>query len=163
METNPVIPQKAATTAAPISAKREFENLIRDIRKIVARSRTFTGDQTQGLLTELETTFKSQRNTSYLGSFFQVSVPALASFIMFDKGASADAISQMLQISMKVGDVAQTVTGASSFDYQAKQQVINQALTQSNAFDQRMQSFLQTLDQALQLVRQQEMDQSNFR
>lgn len=164
METmNPVTSQKATTTAAPISAKREFEYLIRDIRKIVAHSRTFTGDQTQGLLTELESSFKSQKRTSYLGSALQFSIPAVAALIAADKGASVDAISQILQLSMKVGDVAQTVTGASAYDYQAKQGVINQALSQSNAFDQRMQSFLQTLDQALQLIRQQEMDQSNFR
>lgn len=163
METNPVIPQKTTTTSTPISAKREFENLIRDIRKIVAHSRTFTGDQSQELLAELESTFKSQRNTSYLGSALQFSIPALTVLISADKGVSIEAISKLLEISMQVGKVAETITGASAFDYQAKQQVISQALAQSNAFDQRMQSFLQTLDQALQLVRQQEMDQSNFR
>ena len=163
METNPVIPQKAATTAAPHSAKREFENLIRDIRKIVAHSRTFTGDQTQLFLTELESTFKSQRNWSYIGSTLQFSIPALAAFIAADKGFSAETFSQILQTTMKMGEVAQNVTGASNFDYQAKQKVIEQALGQSTSFDSRMQSFLQTLDQALQLIRQQEMDQSNFR
>ncbi len=163
METNPVTTQKAITTAAPISAKREFENLIRDIRKIVAHSRTFTGDQSQALLTELESTFTSQRNWSYIGSALQLSVPVLATLIAADKRNSAEIISQTLQASMKVGEVFQSLAGASTFDYQAKQQVIQQALTQSSAFDQRMQTFLQTLDQALQLIRQQEMDQSNFR
>src|SRR3990167_3631335 len=113
METNPVTTQKAITTAAPISAKREFENLIRDIRKIVAHSRTFTGDQSQALLTELESTFTSQRNWSYIGSALQLSVPVLATLIAADKRNSAEIISQTLQVSMKAGEAFQSMAGAS--------------------------------------------------
>ena len=158
---SPAAAREAAFSEKPISPKREFEQLIRSIRSIAAKTRVFSGDLIQELIKETESSASSQKLYSVFGTVAQLAAPV--AFALVALQSESKDIAQWFQSGTKVGDIAQTAFGATQFGYQANGQRIQQALSQYNTFDQRMQSIIQSIDSAQQRLQQQETEEASNR
>lgn len=150
------VPPAAKTEAAapaPISAKKEFELIIRSIRRIAASSRAFSGELIQALTNETKSLAETQERYSWAGSAAQVSIPIA---LLLWKGID-------LQIGTKFGEAGQAAFSSAQFGHQASSQRIQQALGNYNAFDQRMQSLMSTIDSMQQRLQQKEMEEASNR
>lgn len=148
----------------PVSAKKEFEHLVREIRTIAAKTRVFSGDLVQELLNETKVAANTQRNWSLAGSAAQVGIPLIAAAIWAaSSGSNPQIVENIFQIGSKAGDAAHGACNATQYGYQATNQKIQQTISHYNAFDQRMQSLVQTLDGAQQRMQQQALEEASNR
>jgi len=153
------VEQKSQNSQPPVSAKKQFERLIRDIRMIAANSRTFTGEMTKDLVNQFEDSSDKQKKWSNIGALIQFSVPLLAAFVAVDKRQD---VPFWMEVGNKVGNLGSTWASGPQLDHQVNGQRIGQAQGQLQAFDQRIQSFMQSIDQALQTLRQQEIENARM-
>lgn len=152
------IAQKDVEAPVKLTPKREFEKLIRDIRRIASNSRAFSGDLINELIKQTESSAKKQEAWSLFGSLIQIAIPVISAG-WAGSGQTPEEASQRFQMGAKIGDVFQSALGL-QYDYQANQQRVNQALSQYQSFESRMQSLIQNIDSAQQRVQQAEMDQA---
>ncbi len=159
---SPAASRDATIQAKPISSKKEFEKLIRDIRSIAAKTRVFSGDLVQELIKETNSSAESQKKWSLIGSGAQLA-SLVGAIGVLAKGGDAKETEQLLQMISKGGDFGQSACGAAQYGYQATSQKIQQALSHYNTFDQRMQSLVQSIDSAQQRLQQKEMEEASNR
>jgi hypothetical protein len=164
---SPAAMKEAASTVKPISQKKEFEQLIRSIRTIAANTRAFSGDLIFEINKQTDASANGQIKKGKWVAGSQLGLP-LAAFVAssalawFGKIELKD-VSSWMQAGSKAGDVIQGIFGLSQLSHQAESQRTQQALSQYNSFDSRMQSIIQSIDSAQQRLQQKEMEEASNR
>jgi hypothetical protein len=155
---SPAAQKELIAPEKPFSAKREFEQIIRSIRSIAAKSRMFSGELIEELVKQTQSSGNTQWRYTVGGAFAQlgitVAVFAAAQKTGFTKNKKLEQMLSALNIGTTCGNMAQSALSANQFSYQAEGQKIQQALTQYNTFDQRMQGLISNIDAAKQRVQQ---------
>lgn len=145
----------------PPSVKKEFEQLLRDIRRIAASSRAQAGDLIAELTKETQSVAKKQRNWTCGGTAGQALLPLVLPAIALACGSTLEGLQLTFRIGSKIGDGFNTVvSGAHQMDYQARTQQLQQSLGHYNAFDQRMASLEQSINTMKQQLAQKEMEEN---
>ena len=154
----PVTQNPEISQAKPASAKKEFMNLLRSIKGIVAKSRVFSSDFINASQVDMEGQGTKQQ---YIG-FFQAGAlvlgtmagPKLGSYVTKEFGGE--------KLGEKLGDILQLIPQAFGADIQSVQQRLQQNMTYQNTFEQRAQTLIQTITNFEQQERQKELEQAQF-
>lgn len=142
---NPEIAQ-----AKPASAKKEFMNLLRSIKGIVAKSRVFSSDFINASQADMENLGTRQERNGYKQAFFLVAGGVVGNIYFKERGGE------------KLGDALQLFFQASGSDIQSVQQRLQQNMNYQNTFEQKAQTLIQTITNFEQQERQKELEQAQF-
>lgn len=130
----------------PVSEKKEFEALVRSIRRIAASSRAFSGDFIKSLMDETAKSAEGKRDWSLMGSKAQATPVALVALALLLGQRDAGQLKNIFDLGSKLGDVGYSYTNAMQFGHQADEQRIQQNTTLWNAFEQKMASLAQNME-----------------
>jgi hypothetical protein len=156
---NPVKEDRVADVKRE-SPKKEFENLIRDIRDIFSKSRADCSFMVDTIINEAENKAKWRITWINRG----IGVQVVGALVVIGAGMSAqnkklEVATQVLQIASKVTDAVQGYCNTAQVDHESFQQRMQQAITQYNALDQRFQAILTSIDSMEQRLNQMEQEQ----
>ncbi len=150
--------------SAPISSKREFEQIISLICRKFAESRSIASQNLETLQTRTQENFNSQRYWHLAGNLAEIlcgpGTAAIAGFAHYKGVDKAPEITKSFEIGSKIGDITKGLFGATQYSQRNEQEKIQYANNQWQTFANGLQETIRNLKVGQQRLQQME-DQSH--